>query len=157
MFDIKELGFIKGVLKGLESQGEMTLSIIEKIDRVIKEINECKQCLWRFHWDCGRQGEVEGLFKATKEEVVAAIGKDVYFGEILGKHSEVYGVIEDGDITLESDDPLVVLGAKESGYNPLDYAEYECSVCGDKYRAEDYDFEAGICNYCKSERDEEEK
>lgn len=21
-----------------------------------------KECLWRFHWDCGRQGSVEGIF-----------------------------------------------------------------------------------------------
>ena len=81
------------------------------------------ECLWRFYWDCGRQGEVEGIFKATKEEVDNAIGKDVYFGEILGKHSEVYGTIEEGEITLESDDPLVVKNAVESGYNPLDYLE----------------------------------
>ena len=81
------------------------------------------ECLWRFYWDCGRQGEVEGVFKAKKEEVDNAIGKDVYFGEILGKHSEVYGTIEEGEITLESDDPLVVKNAVESGYNPLDYLE----------------------------------
>ncbi len=81
------------------------------------------ECLWRFYWNCGRQGEIEGIFKATKEEVDNAIGKDVYFGEILGKHSEVYGTIEEGEITLESDDPLVVKNAVESGYNPLDYLE----------------------------------
>ncbi|WP_394910517.1 DUF4406 domain-containing protein [uncultured Robinsoniella sp.] len=67
-----------------------------------------KECLWKFYWDCGRQGSVEGIFKATKEEVDAAIGKEVYFGEILGKHSEIYGIIEDGEIDFISDDPLIV-------------------------------------------------
>lgn len=92
----------------------------------IKTITDSPQIyLWKFYWDCGRQGEVEGLFKATKEEVDAAIGKEVYFGEILGKHSEVYGTLEDGEIELVSDDPLTVKNAFETGYNPLDYLEEE--------------------------------
>lgn len=62
-----------------------------------------------------------GLFSFDRGNVL--VGKDVYFGEILGKHSEVYGTIEEGEITLESDDPLVVKNAVESGYNPLDYLE----------------------------------
>ena len=107
-----------------------------------------KECLWEFYWDCGRQGSVESIFKATKEEVDAAIGKEVYFGEILGKHSEVYGIIEDGEIELVSADPLIVKYATESGYNPLDYLRYECSVCGDPTPAEEWDFEKGICSYC---------
>lgn len=112
-----------------------------------------KECLWRFHWDCGRQGSVEGIFKATKEEVDAAIGKEVYFGEILGKHSEVYGIIEDGEIEIISDDPLIVKQATESGYDPLDYLRYECSVCGDSTPAEEWDFEKGICSYCSEKLD----
>ena len=67
MFKIIELEFIKEVLIGTESQDEMTLDLIDKINDVIKSVNECKECLWRFYWDCGRQGEVEGVFKATKE------------------------------------------------------------------------------------------
>lgn len=106
-----------------------------------------KECLWKFYWDC-RNGCVEGIFKATKEEVDAAIGKEVCFGEILGKHSEVYGIIEDGEIEIITDDPLIVKHATESGYNPLDYLRYECSVCGDSTPAEEWDFEKGICSYC---------
>lgn len=83
--------------------------------------------LWRFYWDCHRQGSVEGLFVATEKEVNDAIGKDVYFGEILGKHSDIYGTIEDGDITkIEVDSDVVNkliphLGVTWSGYNPLSY------------------------------------
>lgn len=118
--------------------------------------NGTNECLWRFYWDCGRQGEVEGIFKATKEEVDAAIGKEVYFGEILGKHSEVYGEIEEGEITLESDDPLTVMNAIESGYNPLNYLRYECPVCGDTYTTEEWDFENNMCCYCAEEKNSSE-
>ena len=121
MFEIKELEFLRKVLKDTESQDETTLCLIDKIDGIIKSASEYKECLWSFYWDCGRQGEVEGLFKATKEEVKNAIGKDVYFGEILGKHSEVYGTIEEGEIELVSDNPIEVMNATESGYNPLEY------------------------------------
>lgn len=125
MFEIKELEFMCKVLKDTESQDEMTLSLIDKIDNVVKSASECKECLWSFYWDCGRQGEVEGLFKATKEEVENAIGKEVYFGEILGKHSEVYGTLEESEIELVSDNPIDVMNATESGYNPLEYLEDE--------------------------------
>jgi hypothetical protein len=121
MFEIKELEFLRKVLKDTESQDETTLSLIDKIDGIVKSASEYKECLWSFYWDCGRQGEVKGLFKATKEEVKNAIGKDVYFGEILGKHSEVYGTIEEGEIELVSDNPIEVMNATESGYNPLEY------------------------------------
>lgn len=85
--------------------------------------------LWKFNWDCGRQGEVEGLFVATEEEVNGIIGKEVYFGEILGKHSEVYGTIEDGEISKINLDCETVekvtalLGKTWSGYNPIEYIE----------------------------------
>ena len=123
MFEINELEFMCKVLKDTESQDEMTLSLIDKIDNVVKSASECKECLWSFYWDCGRQGEVEGLFKATREEVENAIGKEVYFGEILGKHSEVYGTLEEGEIELVSDNPIEVMNTTESGYNPLEYLE----------------------------------
>jgi hypothetical protein len=50
--------------------------------------------LVKFYWDCGRNGDVEGLFITTKKELKYAIGKQIYFGEILGKHSEVYGILK---------------------------------------------------------------
>lgn len=81
--------------------------------------------IYRFHWDCGRQGEVTGLFIATAEDVAEAIGKQVYFGEILGKHSEIYGKLEADEITLISENPSDVEVFERlrlaSGYNPLHY------------------------------------
>lgn len=87
--------------------------------------------LYKFSWDCGRMGDVEGLFVSTNEEVAGLIGKEVYFGEILGKHSEVYGVIEEGEITeVDIDSEAVaqvaeVLGDTWAGYNPFHYIEEE--------------------------------
>jgi len=125
MFNAKELEFMKEILVESESQDEMTLSIIEKITNDLKVAQENKNCLWSFNWEYGRQGTVEGLFKATKQEIEKAIGNQVYFGEILGKHSEVFGTLDDGDCELISDDPLYVINALESGYNPLHYINDE--------------------------------
>jgi hypothetical protein len=47
-------------------------------------------------------GELEGLFVADSESVSKAIGKQVYFGEVLGKHSEIFGTLEEGDLKLKS-------------------------------------------------------
>ena len=86
--------------------------------------------LYSFYWDCGRMGSVEGLFLATEKEVKGAIGKEVYFGEILGKYSEIYGTLEADEITLVSDDQEKVEWLSSlfeyaciSGYNPLEYIQ----------------------------------
>jgi len=83
--------------------------------------------IYKFYWNCGRQGDLEGVFVATRKEVKEIIGKRVYFGEVLGKHSEVYDNMRQGDITLVTEEPTV-LGLFEenelsSGYNPFDYWE----------------------------------
>lgn len=83
--------------------------------------------LYSFYVDCGRMGSLDGLFIATKEEVDKAIGKEVYFGEVLGKHSDVQGTLEAHEITLVSSDQdkvewlLGLLGTCVSGFNPLEY------------------------------------
>lgn len=72
-------------------------------------------------------GDVDGMFFAEEEDVKNAIGKEVYFGEILGKHSDIYGTLEDGEIeeielsatTLK--EMYEILGTNISGYNPLEY------------------------------------
>lgn len=83
--------------------------------------------IYKFHWDCGRQGDVEGCFVADDSEVKSAIGKEVYFGEILGKHSEIYGTLEKDEIELTTTDPQVVSLFEQfklaSGYNPLEYLQ----------------------------------
>jgi len=79
--------------------------------------------LYKYRWDFYRMGVVEGIFVAEDTDVDAAIGTHVYFGEILGKHSEVQGTLEADHLRVLTDDQdfiakFVELGC-ESGYNPL--------------------------------------
>ena len=91
--------------------------------------------LYSFYWDCGRMGDLQGLFVATPEQIESAIGRQAYFGEVLGKHSEIYGSIDRENITLVSNDHekvkwlLEVTGGWDtiSGFNPLEYLEEEFS------------------------------
>ena len=81
--------------------------------------------VYKFHWDCGRMGEVNSVFVADPKDVKKAIGKNVYFGEILGKHSEIYGTLDETDLELATDDPEFVATFEKlelsTGYNPLEY------------------------------------
>jgi hypothetical protein len=84
---------------------------------------------YRFKCDYGRCGNVHRVFIATPEEVAKAIGSEVYFGEILGKHSEIYGELSSGDLETITNDPSDIetierLGLT-SGYNPLKYIRQE--------------------------------
>lgn len=93
----------------------------------IPEVNSEK--VWKFYWDCGRQGSVDSIFVARESELKEIYGKTVYFGEVLGKHSEVYGDLESSEFSVISDDPKFVELFKEhigsTGHNPFDYLEDE--------------------------------
>lgn len=80
--------------------------------------------LWKFEWD-EEYAFIGGLFVATDEEVKNLIGKQVYFGEYEGKHSDVYGTIEEGEITLVSDNPIVVEAVGNFGLNPIEFLDEE--------------------------------
>ncbi len=97
--------------------------------------------LYRFHWDCGRMGNLEGLFVAEQSEVENLLGKEVYFGEVLDNYYEAYGIVEEEDITVVSEDQekikwlVGILGTDISGYNPLNYYE-EAEGDPDEYEEE---------------------
>lgn len=84
--------------------------------------------LYKFVFGDCYYGSVEGLFIADEKEVNDTIGKELYFGEILGKHSAVYGTFDKTDFEI-IDLPQETLDLLEkqfknnvlSGYNPLDY------------------------------------
>jgi hypothetical protein len=88
-----------------------------------------------FYYDFGRTGHLEGLFVCTKAEYNKLIGQYVYFGEALGKHSEIYCTIHDLNLKVVSEDQEKVNWLVEvmknktiSGYNPLDYLEEDEEV-----------------------------
>lgn len=81
--------------------------------------------IYRYYEDFGRAGYLEGVFVATQTEINEA-PDDVYFGEVLGKHSEVYTDEWKQHITVLTDDQEFIskalfYGLCGTGYNPLDY------------------------------------
>lgn len=89
--------------------------------------------LYKFRWDCGRMGFLDGLFVAEESEVARLIGTEIYFGEVLGKHSEISGTLEASEVVALSEDQGLIAGLLAAndgkrticGYSPLDYAEEE--------------------------------
>ncbi len=85
--------------------------------------------LYRFKLDCGRSGDLEGVFIATEQQISDAVGKLAYFGEVLGKHSEVMCHLNRGHMRLLTTDCLAIQVVEkfqlESGFNPLEYIEEE--------------------------------
>lgn len=88
------------------------------------------KAIYEFYWDCGRMGDVSATFIETMENVekLLAYDGDIYFGEILGKHSEVYGKIEPEHITMVTVDQEFIAKFEEimgegwsTGHNPFDY------------------------------------
>ncbi len=86
-----------------------------------------KEAIFKLEFDCGRAGELTGVFVSTREKVSKLIesGIEVYFGDVLGKHSDVCGAVEEGEITFATDSAEVVQLFKElnlsSGINPFEY------------------------------------
>ena len=86
--------------------------------------------LYRFKWDFGRMGELDGIFTAEDYDLENLFGKNIYFGEVLGKHSEIYGILKKDDIEVLSDDEGFIDEFREnlgegtiSGFNPLDHLD----------------------------------
>jgi len=85
--------------------------------------------LYKFYVDFGIMGELQGLFVAKETDVKDLIKKEIYFGEVLGKHSDIYFDIEVDQIIEVSDDQelisklIKIFGRTISGYNPFDYLE----------------------------------
>jgi len=87
-----------------------------------------------FAVDMGRSGELTGLFVTTQSELKSLYGRYVYFGEVLGKHSDVSVTLAEEHFTVKSDEQDFVEkvmnivadgGSTISGYNPFDYLDEE--------------------------------
>lgn len=74
-------------------------------------------------------GEISSVFVEDSERVEATIGKTIYFGEVLGKHSEIYGPLERSELTLVTDNLDFVKLFEEfklaTGPNPFQYIQEE--------------------------------
>jgi len=86
-----------------------------------------KKGIYRLCFSAGRSGHLHGIFIATKTAVDDLVKSEnvIHFGEVLGKHSEVYGPIDKGEITLVTNDKTAVDAFSkfkmETGYNPFNY------------------------------------
>lgn len=94
--------------------------------------------LYRFQADFGRHGDLTGLFTCDAQLMTEAMGKRVYFGEALGKHSEVWlDELTAEHVTELTEDPDFIRRFEEykcaSGYNPLHYIQ--CEACGETLEA----------------------
>lgn len=95
-----------------------------------------KKGIYRLNIDFRRMGDLNGIFIADKEHVEVLIkhGIVVYFGEVLGKHSEIFCSLDESDITLVSDNPEAIKIIKElrleNGYNPFDYSALNFTLDG---------------------------
>lgn len=96
--------------------------------------------LVKFYQDFGRSGELEGLFVVNKDQYDRAIADQpsAYFGEALGKHSEVECVLSEENLTIQdADQPFItrlvrIAGSETiSGYNPFDYLADDDNKNGD--------------------------
>ena len=86
--------------------------------------------VYRLSFDLGR-GTLHGIFVESEEKVKMLIESkvEVYFGEVAGKHSDVYGPVEEGELELLTNDESFVSKFQEfklaTGYNPFDYQDRE--------------------------------
>lgn len=87
--------------------------------------------IYRFSWDCGRAGTLDGVLIADSDDVRSIVGKYIHFGEVLGKHSDIQGTVEEGELKLVTNDPTEVAVVQKvfrvktgtiSGFSPFDYA-----------------------------------
>lgn len=95
-----------------------------------------KKGIYKFSLDCGRMGDLKGVFIATDQQVNILIRSkiEVYFGEILGKHSEVWGKVEKKHIKLLTEDLTAIEVVEKydltNGINPFDYGFINFEIKG---------------------------
>lgn len=87
-----------------------------------------KKIIAEYFLNCGRMGELEGSFVCEEETLKSLYGKDIYFGEVLGKHSDIVALLEESDITIKTDDQDFIKLFEEimgegwsTGINPIHF------------------------------------
>lgn len=91
---------------GIELDGNF-LSLVEITEKCNEiKLKENKLVLLKLHWG-GRHGDVLEQIVLPSDNALQLkdylLGKEIYFGEIWGKHSEVYGEMEEKDFEIVKD------------------------------------------------------
>lgn len=101
--------------------------------------------VYRFKFDAGRNGTLFGLFVADDAEVKALMGRRLYFGEVLGKHSDIQGPLEESDIELVTLDQDFVERFHQygcaTGFSPWDGLAEDNDECDDGVSNDERRFE----------------
>ncbi len=83
--------------------------------------------LYKMHIDCGRMGKLRATFVSTSEAIENLIGQKIYFGEVLGKHSDISIVMQPEYFTIVTQDQDFIYKfmeyGLESGHVPFYYIE----------------------------------
>lgn len=88
------------------------------------------QVFANWHGDFGRMGDLFAAFLSTPRLLLSAEGKVAYFGEVLGKHSDISYTIDLADFSFSeiTNDDVAVLAKYEMtdvGLNPLESIQEE--------------------------------
>ena len=99
---------IKYLSNGIEVNGEFIPkeTLVKEIESV--KVKERDLVVVRISWSGGRN--FDGCYEnvvlprdLAKEYVDSFTGRQAYFGEIAGKHSEIYGEVEEDEISVTED------------------------------------------------------
>ena len=81
--------------------------------------------LVQFNYE-GRGFSLDGVFICEADKYIAALGKEVYLGEVAGKHSEVVLTLDTAMIEVINEDQAFITQMQEQlgkewsvGYNPI--------------------------------------
>lgn len=124
-------GVCARVAKFLQQIHRVTVSPQEDLEYQTRTTGKemTTDCLYKFEVHCGRMGTLSGIFVCTEEMVKRVLGKTIYFGEVLGKHSDVSLKMEENYFTKLTNDQeftkkFLEFGC-QSGMCPFDYLEDE--------------------------------
>ena len=78
--------------------------------------------LYAYNYDCGRMGEIEGTFISNDETLNKLKDKTAYFGEALGKHSDIADYDWFDNVTELTDDQDFITKAIEYGIAHFGYS-----------------------------------
>ena len=107
---------------------ELADGTFHTLESIISKCNEVKPTeenlvILEFYWERRRSSDIfesRVYPQKTAERIMEMmVGKQIYFGEIEGKHSEVYGTLDDGEVTIVEDREKVkdFLSLNPEGYS----------------------------------------